>query len=625
MQSEKFKQVTDKLPLASPDLTQELLRTLRDAAPQIFSENKVDFNKLRTALGDVVDESAERYGLTWAGKREAFRNVQSPSVGTLRPQFEASQNWDTTDNLILEGDNLEILKLLQKSYYGKVKLIYIDPPYNTGNEFIYPDNFREGLDDYLRYSKQQTETGTAVSTNRETNGRYHSAWLSMMYPRLFLARNLLRQDGMIFVSIDDHEIHNLRLLMDEIFGEENFLGCFIWHRRQNADNRNQDRVSTDHEYVLLYKRFQASLRGKEIDVTKYTNPDNDPRGAWFSADLTGLANKEQRPNLHYDVVNPKTGIIYKPSPTRGWSCSSSTFQDLINKDQILWPKSPDGRPRLKKFLKEVENFQTGFSTLLKVGFTTEGTKLLQDLFEEKVFPFPKPVSLIKTIIQQATESNDIILDFFAGSGTTAQAVIEANQEDNNSRRFILIQLPESTGYKKYPTIAHLTRERVKRVIRRVLKANESQLNFSPERIERLGFRALKLDSSNFKIWKPDNVNLTLSQQLAIFANNIEIGRTDEDLLYEIILKSGLPLETKVHSIMVSNNIAYSVQDGSVIICLGPRLSIEIFREIFSTTTSIERSTPKVIICLDNAFHGDDSLKTNSILEAQSHGITLKTV
>ncbi len=642
----------NKLPLATPNPADALLAQLREAAPQIFSEGSIDLDKLKAALGNeeaaggsgLLAAKQERYGLNWAGKSDAFRNVQRPSVGTLLPMPGESVDWDSTENLIIEGDNLEVLKLLQKPYHGKVKMIYIDPPYNTGNEFIYPDNYREGLDDYLRYSGQVNEEGVKQSTHTETSGRFHSKWLNMMYPRLFLARNLLRDDGVIFVSIDDNEVHNLRMLMNEVFGEENFMACFIWHRRQNADSRNQSRVSSDHEYVLLYSRQIGVLRGKDIDTGKYANPDNDTRGPWFSADLTGLANKEQRPNLHYEVVHPVTGIVYPPSQTRGWSCSKKNFQKLIEADQILWPKSPDGRPRFKKFLKDVENFQTGFSTILDVGFTTEGTRQLQDLFAEKILQFPKPLSLMQTFIDQAATGNDIVLDFFAGSGTTGHAVLEQNQSDGGNRKFILVQLPEPVGAassrddrgqeaaptRNYSTIADITRERVRQVIGKLNQAEEGQLKLEGSAKPDRGFRAFKLSSSNFKIWdaaqagtEPDQLAL----QLQHYTGNVDDSRTRQDILYELILKAGLPLAAKVEQVEVEGKPVFSVAEGLVLgrsgrgqllICLENPVTLAVLRGMMARE-------PLQILCLDTAFHGNDPLKTNAVLEARSHGITFRTV
>jgi adenine-specific DNA-methyltransferase len=636
-----------KLPLTSADVTEALLAQLRESSPQIFSEGKVDFAKLQAALGEHISTDPERYGLTWAGKRDAFRNVQVPSVATLRPQPTESVNWDSTENLIIEGDNLEVLKLLQKPYHGKVKMIYIDPPYNTGNEFIYPDNFREGLDEYLRYTQQLSEEGTATSTNKETSGRYHSNWLNMMYPRLFLARNLLREDGVIFVSIDDHEVHNLRMLMDEVFGEESFIGCFTYRRRQRADNRNQTNVSPDHEYVFAYARAEARFSGRQVDTTKYSNPDNDPRGVWSSIDLSGLATKEQRPNLHYDIIDPATGLSYPPNPNRGWSKSRAVIENMITEGRVLFPKSPTGRPREKKFLADLKSDVTGFSTWLdsqNVGFSTDGTREVTELLGYRAFDFPKSLGLLKTLIEQAASQNDIVLDFFAGSGTTAHAVLDLNQQDGGNRKFILVQLPEKTGNPQYPTISHITRERVRRVIAKLQDNRHSRESGNPAIQEAfdlnpldsglrrndeggsgnnadLGFRAFKLDSSNFKIWRSDIAPQSaeqLAEQLNLYADNIQPERSDQDRLYELILKSGRTLSAQVEKLDIGQRTAFAVGEGELLICLEPYLERDTLRALFA-------HKPQMVLCLDTAFDGNDALKTNTVLEAQSHGVSFKTV
>ena len=384
MGKKSYARQVERVAGSSADLTAETLAAMKELLPQAFTEGKIDFARLRELLGDDVDDRPERYSFTWAGKRDAIRLLQTPSRATLVPAPKESVNFDSTHNVFIEGENLEVLKLLYKSYAGRVKMIYIDPPYNTGNDFIYPDNFADPLDTYLKLTGQKDSEGNLLTSNPETSGRYHSAWLTMMYPRLFKARQMLSEDGLILVSIDDHEFPNLRLLMNTVFGEESFMIAFIWHRRQMADSRNQDKASTDHEYVVAYRNSKGGLAGKDIDQSKYANPDNDPRGPWFSADVTGLATKDRRPNLHYDVVDPATGRVYHPSPTRGWSCAKSTFNRYMANGQILWPSRPDGRPRLKKFLKNIGDLTTGFSSMLKVGFTTEGTREIQELFGDKI-------------------------------------------------------------------------------------------------------------------------------------------------------------------------------------------------------------------------------------------------
>jgi adenine-specific DNA-methyltransferase len=604
-----------QLPLASTDPVADLLEQLRAAAPQVFSDGLVDFERLRAALGDQVDTGQERYGLNWAGKADAFRNVRAPAIGTLLPMPGDSINWDTTENLIIEGDNLEVLKLLQKPYHGKVKMIYIDPPYNTGNDFIYPDNYRQGLDDYLRYSGQVNEEGVKQSTNRDSSGRYHSDWLSMMYPRLFLARNLLRDDGVIFVSIDDNEVHNLRMLMNEVFGEENFVVELVWKSRQSEDTRAKTGVSTDHEYLLCYRRSEAAiLRGTEKDLEKFSNPDNDKRGPWRSADLTGLAIKEQRPNLHYDLIDPATAINYG-CPPMGWRYAREIMAKKIAEKRILFPTNKTGRPRHKLFLNEMRSLYKNISSIITSPTTADGTRECNELLGNGKFSFPKPSGLLKLLASQVASGDaDIVLDFFAGSGTAAHAVFELNQDDQKIRRFILVQLPEKTSDADFPTIAHITRERVRRVIAKLDKEDGGKKSAR-------GFRAFRLSSSNFRIWNADSTPddpAKLTEQLQLYADNSSQARDEPDVLWELILKSGLPLSTTATRVKVADGTAWSVNEGKLLILLNKESSREILRAMIALQ-------PQQILCLDAAFNGDDALKTSIVLEARSHGISFRTV
>ena len=608
-----------KLPLMTPDPTRDVVEYLRKTAPLLFSEGRIDFDKLKELLGGQLEQGTERYGLSWAGKSEAFRNVQMPSVATLLPMPNESVDWDNTDNLIIEGDNLEVLKLLQKPYHGKVKMIYIDPPYNTGNEFIYPDNFREGLQDYLRYSGQVNEEGIKQTTNTETSGRFHSNWLSMMYPRLFLARNLLKEDGVIFVSIDDNEVHNLRMLMNEVFGEENFIVQITWKSRKYPDSRAKTGVSTDHEYVLVYCRAVAKLRGIERDETKFTNTDDDERGAWMSRSLLGLASKEQRPNLHYSITDPETENAYFPPTDTGWRYSRDRMQQLIDNKYIIFPSKPDGRPREKKFRDDMKSDLIAFPSVIDDTFTADGTADIRSLFGSQIFDFSKPSPLIKKLISQGTDDASLVLDFFAGSGTTAQAVMELNNEDNGNRKFILVQLPEKTENPAFSTIADITRERVRRVADKLNKDDEGKLDLAE--IQDRGFRAFKLSSSNFKVWDTDHAPATpdaLAKQLKLYADNIEQLREQKDILYELILKTGMPLSSRIECLKVAEYPVYSVSEGQLLICLENPIKREILRGI------MERK-PSQILCLDIAFGGDDALKTNTVLEAKSNGIVFRTV
>ncbi len=609
-----------KLDLRSQDISLENRDKLKRLFPAVFKDNTIDFEYLKMMLGEVVEPGRERYGLSWAGKSEAISNLQTPSVGTLLPIPEESVNFTSTENLIIEGDNLEVLKLLQKSYHNKVKMIYIDPPYNTGNEFIYPDNFQEGLNDYLKYSGQISQEGIKLSTNTETDGRFHSKWLNMMYPRLFLARNLLREDGVIFVSIDDNEVHNLRSLMNEIFGEESFVGCFVWRRRASSALADK-RVSTDHEYVLAYQRSGFVAEGIIKDFSGYSNPDNDPRGDWVFGDLTVGMTKDQRPHQYYDLVDPLTGKIYPANPNRVWAYIPESMNKLIRENRVIFPESETKRPMLKRFKNELKSTVNPISTWLNdVGLNSEATKEINDLFGTNVFLYSKPISLMKKLISSSTGKDDIILDFFSGSGTTAHAVLDSNAQDGGNRKFILIQLPEPTNQIEFPTIADITKERVRRVISKLKEAQQNTLDFQQHQKD-YGFRVFKLSNSSFKIWDGQTAATdaeSLAEQLRMFADNIRTGRTVRDMLYEILLKSGFLLTATITRLSVGHQEAYSVNDGSLVVCLEDEIQPLTLRAIVDLK-------PEQVVCLDSAFHGNDQLKTNTVLQSKSHNIVFHTV
>ena len=461
----------------SADIVTENLEHLKALFPEAFTEGKIDFEVLKQLLAGTVDEREEKYGLNWHGKREARRFALTPSTGTLRPCPEEGVDWDTTQNLMIEGDNLEVLKLLQKSYAGKVKLIYIDPPYNTGKDFIYRDNYRDSIRNYLELTGQADEN-RKLSSNTEASGRFHTDWLNMIYPRLRVARNLLSDQGAIFVSCDDMEANNLRALLDEVFGPENFIAQFVWKSRQFTDARAVTNVSTDHEYLLAYaKNSGYAVRGISRDETKFSNPDNDSRGTWMSRSLLGLATRDQRPNLHYDIIEPGTNRSFSPNPSTGWRYSEEKMTRLIADDCILFPRKAAGRSREKKFRRDMQAEFIAFRSVIEGVYTADGTQEIRSLFGAEVFSFPKPTGLISKIIEQAAGSNDIIVDFFAGSGTTAHSVMGRNSADLGNRRYILVQLPEPLSPEdreqkagadlcdqlgQTRTIAELTKERLRR-------------------------------------------------------------------------------------------------------------------------------------------------------------------
>ncbi|WP_419184822.1 site-specific DNA-methyltransferase [Botrimarina mediterranea] len=616
-----------RMPLTSADVLGDRIEHLRNLFPEGFVEGSIDFDRLRSALGDFVGEGKERYGLSWAGKADAIRAIQAPSVGTLVPCPEESVNFDTTENLFIEGDNLEVLKLLQKSYYGKVKMIYIDPPYNTGNEFIYPDNFREGLDDYLKYSGQVGEEGVRMSTNSETSGRYHSKWLDMMYPRLFLARNLLRDDGVFLASISEHELANLTLLLNEVFGEENYIGTLVWKSRQFPDSRAKTRVSTDHEYIVAYARTAFSgFRGIERDESKFSNPDDDSRGPWMSRSILGLATAEQRPNLHFEITDPDTAISYAPPPNTGWRYGQERMAQLINTGCILFPAKEDGRPREKKFRKDLENEFVSFPSIIDDVFTSHGTAEIRDLFGYQAFDFPKPSELLRRFVEQLAGEDDVVLDFFAGSASMAHGVILQSQKDGMNRKMISIQLPEpikedsELATHGIASIAQVGAERLRLVKRQLDSKQVSKESMLPSESVDVGFRLLKLRASNFKIWdgSEDTNPEALQSQLELFADHVLPDRSEQDVLYELLLKAGLPLTAAIEEKAVAEQKVYSIAEGLLFICLANPITQECLR-------GMGELEPERIICLDAAFGGNDQLKTNTVLEMKSHGIEFRTV
>jgi adenine-specific DNA-methyltransferase len=609
-ESRKKAEDGDKLDLGSMDLAEERRAEILRLFPEVRTEGgKIDFERLKLALGEMIDVGRERYGMNWPGKAECFRTIQRPSIATLRPARDESVNFDTTENLIIEGDNLEVLKLLQKSYLGKVKMIYIDPPYNTGNDFIYPDNYTESLQTYLEYTGQVDAQGKRFSTNTEADGRFHSKWMNMMYPRLWLARNLLRDDGVMFISIDDGEKDNLVKTVSEIFGEESLIGTIVWRRRQVSDNRNLSNFSEDHEYVLVVSRSNAVLLGESKDLTKYSNPDNDPRGPWMSDNLTGLATAAERPNLHYEIVDPETGARYPPLPSRGWCYEPARMKRAVEEGRILFPSRTDGRPRLKRFLSEIKSEFTGFSSLQEFGLTQDGTRELEELFGEKILGFPKPTTLISGLLGQASQSqsNDLVVDFFAGSGTTAAAVFENNRQDGGNRKFILVQLPEPTDRDDYKTIADITKERVRRVIKKLNEEDARKLDLNGGKKQDRGFRVFKLAESNFKSWNADapKDSKSIAEQLELHVEHVRTDRTPEDLLFEILLKSGYPLTARIETLELEGKKVFSIAEGALLVCLEKELTLEAIR-------AIAARKPERVVCLDSAFAANDQLKANAV-------------
>ncbi|MEK6409603.1 MAG: site-specific DNA-methyltransferase [Acidobacteriota bacterium] len=620
----------------SADILADNIEHLKTLFPEAFIEGKIDFEVLKQLLGGAVDERDEKYGLNWHGKRRARQLALTPSTGTLRPYPEESVDWVTTQNLMIEGDNLEVLKLLQKSYAGKVKLIYIDPPYNTGNDFVYPDNYRDNVRNYLELTGQ-VESGRKISTNSDASGRFHTDWLNMMYPRLKVACNLLREDGLIFISIDDAEVNNLRKLCDDAFGEENFLTTFV-RRRRMATGMRDTPVSPDHEYVMSYAKNLSSVRMFGFARREGDFPFEDARGRYRSTDLTVGMTKEMRPNQFYSIKNSRTGSEYWPPDERVWRFEPSTMQKQIGDDNIIWPDdNPSGRmsrPRFKtRFgngggeektnpvstwidLKDRSDDGEPDETIsLKAGLNQEATKELRDLFGEQLLEYPKPVSLLRGLCAVASKSDDIILDFFAGSGTTGHAVWDLNKRDNGTRRFILVQLPEPTERADYPSIADITKERLRRTAKKI--KNETPL-FGGD----LGFRVFKLDSSNIRAWQPDRDDLPKTLDESV--EHLKSDRSEADVLFELLLKLGLDLCVPIEKRSIALKEVHAIGGGVLFACLAEAVTRDdvepLAQGIVEWRKALAPSGEITCVFRDSAF-ADDVAKTNLAAILYQHGLT----
>jgi adenine-specific DNA-methyltransferase len=623
----------EKLDLRTQDIAEDRRGELLRLFPETRTEGgKLDFNRLKLALGEAVDVGRERYGMTWPGKADCFKTIQRPSLATLRPCQAESVEFDTTNHLIIEGDNLEVLKLLQKSYLGKVKMIYIDPPYNTGHDFIYPDNFSESLETYLEYTGQVDAEGRKFGTNTETDGRFHSKWLNMMYPRLYLARNLLREDGAIFISIDDGEVENLRKLCNEVFGEENFITTVIW-QKVYAPKSSARHFSEDHDFIVVYARngeiWRPSLlaRTEEQDA-HYSNPDSDPRGEWRA---DGMSGRNYYKKGVYEVTTPSGRVIPGPPTGRYWIYSEDRFKELDADGRIWWGADGNNNPAVKRFRTEVMQGRVPQTLWLydDVGHTQEAKKELLELvkFEstDNVLDTVKPTRLIERMLQVATnpKTGDLVVDFFCGSGTTGHAVLAQNSQDGGDRRFLLVQLPEPLPIPETTlrTIADIAKERVRSVITKFNGENTGELKFEGAREQDRGFRVFKLAESNFKTWEADTPKdvETLTTQLELHVAHVRDERTGDDLLYEILLKSGFPLTTQVEKLDLAGKAVFSVAGGALLICLDRPLTLEVIR-------AIAVRKPERVVCLDDGFGGNDQLKSNAVQTFKAQGVTsFKTV
>lgn len=547
--------------LESNDIVKDNIEKLKEIFPDIVKDGKIDFDTLKLVLGEEIETDKENYKFEWVGKRDCYKTIQTPSNGTLKYIEKDSLNPDIGENIIIEGDNLEVLKLLQSSYGkdgGQIKMIYIDPPYNTGNDFVYPDNYETPLDNYLELTGQKVN-GETTQSKKSKDGRKHTQWLNMIFPRLLLSRTLLKEDGVIFISIDDNEYDNLKKLCDEVFGEENFISTFIWKKRSGT-NDSKNLVSIDHEYILCYSKNNLTLlKGIEKTFTNYKNPDNDPRGEWTSGDLTCNKNYIERPNLYYPITDPETGITYECNKTNVWRYEKVKLNKHIKDGKVLFPKNGVGTPMYKRHKSEVRSIYQPISSSLGDFFNSNSTKTLRKILEGQIFDYPKSVELIKILINQIVNKNDIVLDFFGGSGTTGQSVLELNQEDGGNRKFILVQLPEPTSNPDYPTISEITKERIRRVI--------NGYGDNPKPINS-GFKVFRLDKSNYKVNEKINVNKDSNKEDIIQKLRLQFrsstvhdqslveGYNETDIIYENIIKEGYNLNSKIE--LVENIKEYKV-------------------------------------------------------------------
>ena len=610
----------------SINIEQTNLDKLRSVFPECVSEGKLDIDKLLSLCGEYIDNDFEKYKFEWKGKADCLRLAQKRSTGTLRPCPEESVDWDTTQNLYIEGDNLEVLKILQESYLSKVKMIYIDPPYNTGNDFVYADNFADPMARYKEVTQQTTKS------NPETMGRYHTNWLNMMYPRLRLAANLLRDDGVIFISIDDNEVDNLKKLCNEVFGEENFVAQFIWQKRTSPDARKK--ISDGHEYIVMYCKTADLLNDavsllplSDKDRESYKNPDNDVRGPWVSSDFTAQG---YRPNQMYKITTPGGAEYYPPAGTC-WKNVEEVYLQQAAEGRFWYGTDGKGMPRRKTYLAEKQgrNMWTWWPNS-EVGHTQEATKEIKSLFADapNIFDFPKPTRLLKRMVSIASKNDDIILDFFSGSATTAHAVMQVNAEDGGNRHFILVQLPELCDEKSeahkagYKNICEIGKERIRRAGKKILEEHTQVTMEEDKQPLDVGFRVFKLDTSNLKTWdatpiEDEQLDL-LYQRMNTMIHRVKPERTDLDMIYEIMLKLGVPLTYSVTSFSVNNKTVYGVGDDYLLlVCLAEDVRPEDVEQM------TEYAPAKIIISRDS--FADDTAMANAYYILRDHGIELKLV
>jgi len=591
------------------------LEQLKAVAPEAFADGAINWETLRAALGDHLEDEGsdvEHFGLFWPGKRAARRRASEPSRGTLIPVPGEGVDEDTTRNLFIEADNLDALKLLQKSYAGRVKMIYIDPPYNTGNDFVYRDDFREAPEDYLRRTGQMGQKGQFLTTNAKSDGRFHSTWLNMIYSRLLLARTLLSEDGVIFISIDDNEVHNLRQIMNEIFGEENFVDCIIWKKRYGGGAKEKHLV-TLHEYILFYARDVDNLEPIFIPTTQasieryYTQTDDNhsTRGPYRTHPLEATKSMGDRPNLVFSITAPDGTEVW---PRRQWLWSRERVKAALADKELHFLRSRDGNwsVHTKQYLREKDGETRGskaFSVIESV-YSQHGTNELLDIFgDAQLFPFPKPTDLIKSLLQIGTHprGKHIVVDMFAGSGTTAQAILEANAQDSGNRQMVLIQLDEVTGRTDYPTIPYITRERIRRTIEKIRNARAGELFTKQSDELDLGFHSYRFAPSNYKVWQDYNGEdmREVEQTFDMFETPLIDGWQPAHLLIEVMLQLGFPLDSRIESLphFIANAVQRVTSDfhaHSLYACFDATVSDE-------TIAALSLGSEDIFVCLDSAL------------------------
>lgn len=619
----------------SKDLKAEKLEALKKQFPELFSESKLDVEKLKQSLDEDVVTGDERYRLEWAGKHKVFEEIAKRTTATLTPDIEQSVDFDTSKNVFIEGENLEVLRVLQKAYYNKVKMIYIDPPYNTGKDFVYNDNFRETIAEYDEAAGNLDENGNlarAFTLNSKDSGQYHSNWLNMMYPRLFLARNFLREDGVIFVSIDDNEVHNLRMLMNEVFGEENFVAEFVWRKGAGTQNDNKY-IPISHEYVLCFVKNKENIKTKFYNLPptpemlkqyKFSDKHVLLRGKYSLRNLNDFSIGD-RPGLHYDIQCPD-GTILQGNNHR-WRCDKDRFNWRLAEDRIVFEKTKDGTWQVfyKQYINEqketIEKDEEGNllsygkksdALLYDIAFTGDGKKDAEKLFEKSYFDYPKPVTFLKYLITIGTKNNDIILDFFAGSGTTAQAIMQLNTEDGGNRKFICVQLPEATPEdsesrkKGYENIAHIAVERIKRAAKKIKEEN-------PDFKGDLGVKVYKQTASHFPAWRAESFESDEALQLNLgsFAEQKAVGEAGARAI-ELLLKLGYDLNTELEE----KAGYYSAAKGEVLLVVDEKAKVDLEKLL--------TEKPSVVVVLEDVFKGDDA-KINFALACKEKNVTFQTV